>query len=484
MIGFYYFKSTFLLILLMGTVACTILQGFVFASSIYLYRPARLKVLRLSFEGNALIQTIIISMLIAQVYNNMIEGFFTPSGFTIQRNLFFFATLLLAIILCFQKRTFSPLLVAIASFVTLPATEQFIGHKIFPFVFVFVSIFWGLRSIYQLYYYRKELQNNISALSIKQAIDALQTGVLFCDENGEILLINKSMQRLMNILTGETHRNAIEFYKKLQDGRVLYGYTKTELEGQMVYRFPDESAWLFLRRKISTGKAFYYQISAVEVTTQWNTTVQLEIQNATLQKKSDELKSTLANMYNIFKKEEALQAKSRIHDMLGQRIALLVRSLREQGELDMDLLSAFENGLPEELKKPPDEQNITWEFNSLVEIFGGIGVNVIFWGEWPRPQKAAKIILDIIAESSTNAVRHGFCSRITIFCEENEEEWKITIANNGIPPSEAITEGGGIKNMRLKLAEVSGSLTINTNPEFTLYITLPKGFFYDKRIDS
>lgn len=44
--------------------------------------------------------------------------------------------------------------------------------------------------------------------------------------------------------------------------------------------------------------------------------------------------------------EELLRGKGRVHDVLGQRISLLLRALRENKQPDEALLSAFAEGLP------------------------------------------------------------------------------------------------------------------------------------------
>ena len=82
---------------------------------------------------------------------------------------------------------------------------------------------------------------SISSLSIKDAVDSLHTGVLFCKPDGYIVLVNIQMQKLMTVLTGRIHRNSRNFYELLLLGNLLPGCQNTEHEGQIVCLLPDET---------------------------------------------------------------------------------------------------------------------------------------------------------------------------------------------------------------------------------------------------
>ena len=482
MIVFYSLGTAFLLAASMFATACVVTQCLVVIASYYRYLSNKVQVLEALLEITILFQTILISMMMTQVQNNAKSGFLVLISFTFSRWLAFTLICFFVLTMCILKKSPSHILPLLASIATLPVLQQFTGVW-FSALFLASLCFWFLRSIFVGLVYRKELKTGISSLSIKQSLDALHTGIMFCDKNGTILLINQSMQQLMIIFMGKVERNANTFFNRLTQEDVSDGCEKNELEGQMVYRLLDETAWLFLDREIFIDNTPYRQISAVEVTLQWNTAAELSRQNALLKKRSKELEATLENIQAIYKKEAALRTKGRIHDVLGQRIALLVRSLREHGELDMSLLSDFKDGLPSELKEPTGRINTYQELETLIEVFHGIGVSIVFQGKWPQLRRAGRLFLNVITEGATNAVRHGFSTEIIVICKEDAKNWTMSISNNGTISGETITEGGGITNMRRRLSRAGGTLTVLTRPQFTLYIALPKGGFYDENID-
>ena len=473
MIEFYLFGEKFQLAILMVTTFCVIIQSLALVIGWYRYRSGWVKMLENLFEGIILIQTILISMLIAQVRNAEKIDLIISSGFILSRFIVFFIIISIAIMICIVSNNYWSLIVIVASSFTLPAAEQ-ITKKLFPIFYITAIVFFTLRGIYVCILRYKELKTNISNLSVKEAIDALKEGILFCDENGYILLANRTMQRLMFLLTGKIQRNAKQFYEQLSDELIVKNHENFKNEGQLIYRLPDGSSWMFTDTTILIRNKQYRQISAADITQQWNAATQLKQQNTDLKKRSEELKTAIENMKIICREEEMLRAKSRIHDILGQRLALLMRALREHNMPDINLFNIFKNGLPNELKEPPNEIDFKQEITTLSEIFHGIGVMIDFKGEFPKTYKTASFFMEIITEAVTNAVRHGFSTEVKILCEKNEENWMLKITDNGLSVNENISEGGGIGNIRRKISEELGTLYIQVKPNFVLQVFLPR----------
>ncbi len=89
-------------------------------------------------------------------------------------------------------------------------------------------------------------------------------------------------------------------------------------------------------------------------------------------------------------------------------------------------------------------------------------------GELPQDTESAKLFADIAREAVSNAVRHGFASRIAIRLESN----KLIITDNGRGASGEIKEGGGLSGMRHRLEQMGGKLTVNSSPEFEVVAEL------------
>jgi signal transduction histidine kinase len=98
-----------------------------------------------------------------------------------------------------------------------------------------------------------------------------------------------------------------------------------------------------------------------------------------------------------------------------------------------------------------------------------------FVGDLPDAQEGAKLMMNIIREAVTNAVRHGFATVITAEIETDEKGHLLTITNDGQLPARPITERGGLTGMKKRLEPYGGTLMIELDPCFTLKARLPKG---------
>lgn len=52
--------------------------------------------------------------------------------------------------------------------------------------------------------------------------------------------------------------------------------------------------------------------------------------------------------------------------------------------------------------------------------------------------------------------------------------YTVMIRNNGKPPEKTITEGGGLTNLRRRIEKSGGKMTVQSLPEFSLVIDIPK----------
>lgn len=74
----------------------------------------------------------------------------------------------------------------------------------------------------------------------------------------------------------------------------------------------------------------------------------------------------------------------------------------------------------------------------------------------------------------TNAVQHANATEISANIWESEYSYTVMIRNNGKPPEKKITEGGGLTNLRHRIEHSGGKMTVQSLPEFSLVIEMPK----------
>lgn len=426
------------------------------------------------FELSILCEILVFSLLHGQVINGYKNGFILPTGYENIRIFVFLLVLILAIVLWIRTRMRYSLSVIPAVVISLPIVENALGHA-FPWLFIVALIFFLGRSIKICISSIIAIRTNISALSVVSAVDTLRTGVLFCEKDGHTLLSNHQMQNLMIDITGKVFRNSIQFYNMLDSDQYESRYKKTELDGQIIYLLPDGTAWMFTKTDIVLGMKKYVHISAADVTELWTLTTKLQLQGQELRRKSDELKETMKNLHILSKKKEIENAKMRAHDILGQRLTVLLRTIQNEHSIDYDLLTSLSKGLLAELKAEQDETKPYDELKSIQQIFAAIGVDIEFEGDLPDNKEQAGLFVDIIREGSTNAVRHGFATQVNIKVKSIENTYNLTIKNNGHTTSTPITPGNGIGVMRKKVDAQGGNLDIKHHPLFTLSVVLPGG---------
>ena len=80
---------------------------------------------------------------------------------------------------------------------------------------------------------------------------------------------------------------------------------------------------------------------------------------------------------------------------------------------------------------------------------------------------------EIAVECVTNAVRHGYATRVQFHFFQNDC-WRMTVTDNGLPPSGPVREGGGIGGMRRRIDRLGGTLELHTVPRFRIEISVPK----------
>lgn len=352
--------------------------------------------------------------------------------------------------------------------------ENPIGQAL-PWFFISVLIFFLARSIKVCIYSIIAIRTSISSLSVIHAINTLHTGVLFSEDDGHILLSNYQMQNLMIAITGKVFRNAKQFYEVLISDKYESRYKKAELDGKIVYLLEDKTAWMFTKTDIQFMMKNHIHISVADVSNLWDMTVKLQIKEQELIQKSEEIKDRIANLHILSKEKEIENAKIRAHDILGQRLTVLLRIIQNESNPDYELLKSLSKGLLAELKAEQREVGAYDQVKSIQQIFAAIGVEINFEGELPNDTCKALLFVDIIRESATNAVRHGFATQVNIKVELIENEYKLTIKNNGHTTTRPSNLGTGIKVMKKKVFAQGGNFNITYQPCFTLSIVLPGG---------
>lgn len=426
------------------------------------------------FEFAVLLHMLLFVLLIARIRCNWENGFIIPADGGWLRWGAFALLAVLGIIVSIHLRHVWTFLTIGTFSLLLPVTEAYTGQW-FPMFFLFCFVFFTVRSIHVILLRHRELRESLSILSIKEAIDVLHTGVLFASAKGNVLLMNHQMQKLMCVLTGDVRRNCQAFYRLLEQGKCCDICKRLSLPGELAYALPDNTVWRFTMQELSHKKQRYFQLTAADITEQWNLICCLQKQQTALEQRQDQLKNTLEQVQELEKQEARLRIKQQLHDVLGQRIALLLHRLRSEDSPEHAELSGLVEGLLTELTEETLEESPQKQLHSLQQTMSEIGVIVTVNGALPENQKVSVLLVEVLYEAITNAIRHGLAKHITVQMDYDEINFSMTVENDGIQLQKEIREGNGLTEIRRKLAPCRGKLTLETEPGFRFLVSIPKG---------
>ena len=441
-------------------------------------------------ETAVLLHCLIFSMMIARVMVNMHSGIAAPDSHAWLR----YAALALmlapaavcAVQSCFQRRgvlrgAALPLTAVLPAVSTLPFIEDAAGRA-FPFIYCAALLCLLARTAYICVLRRRELRRELSGYSVKRAMDALHTGLLFCTADGGIQLINRRMQKLMLAITGRVRRDGNSLWEMLQIGDTLRRPEPAQLDGHPVYRLDDGSVWMFSRNVLPFYGGKYYQISASDVTERWQLTAALRGQEEQLVQRGQELEAALSALESIRRDEELLRVRGKVHDIMAQRLAVLMQALRSPGSVDEGSLTALADDMLTDARIEAEAGGRAGSFRLLRGVFEALGVKITLTGKPPGEPARAAFFADFTREGVTNAVRHGFATEVEVFCQSGDGGLVISVSDNGLAPAGIISEGGGISEIRRRLKKLGGRLEIETGPHFRLTAVIPNtgGENYDQ----
>ena len=361
----------------------------------------------------------------------------------------------------------------IASFITLPFTEDLSGSS-FAYFYISALVLWFVRSLSTALIGYRVIKLSLSVLSVKNALDSLNTGVVFFEKDGFIILNNIKMQDLMIAITGDIQRNGRHFYEALAVGTVKPNCEITQVEDRIVCILPDKTAWKFNIHELSPGKSKYFQLIATDVSEFRRLNETLTHENEELLRKQKELSETISDLHTLTHQIETQKAKMRAHDVIGERLALLLSYIRGEQNTGFEQLRVFSKDIISDLRNITVKPSPRDEFDSIKMAYGSVGVDVIPDGEIPQDTKTGQIIVDIIREAVANAVRHGFATQINVKIDDLDNSVRLEVTDNGRPLDSAISEGGGITEIRKKARETGGFVVVTTVPQFTLTVELCK----------
>ncbi|MBR6119575.1 MAG: hypothetical protein IKQ04_04565 [Oscillospiraceae bacterium] len=317
-------------------------------------------------------------------------------------------------------------------------------------------------------------KQQITPMSVKAATDSLPDGLCFYLPGGRIVLVNETMQRLCQSLTGDYLANGERFREQLFSDAALPVKRPVTQSGLLVLELPDGAAWAISE---SEGR---YRSSPVRMLTASDVTELLQ-KSASLQKLQAQLAGLNRRLTDYYRdvaalttQKEILSARVRLHDEMGAELLMMQRYLihggpeAERAELEARLRQSlnFLKHQPRALRRDELEQ--------ILETAEQLQLRIVMEGPLPEPSPLRHILATALHECMTNTLRHAGGDELRVKLSHAGERLLVRLTNNGAQPEAPIREQGGLKALRALTEEAGGVMRVQIRPVFAVCLDLPR----------
>ena len=319
--------------------------------------------------------------------------------------------------------------------------------------------------------YRRSLET-LSPASIKQALDNLESGILFADGSGRAVLVNYTMGRLAIELCGSYPQTLSDLTGALA-GRTGTGKVTCIGDEPGLCRFPDGRVWQFRTVPLHEPTlAGFTQTTAREITELYEMNARLEQDNAALRETIRRTQEMAARLTELIPRQEALNLKIRIHNDIGSSLIALSRLLEDGAQEDPETQLAILNRalIPFGSEAPVRPGTFEAARRQAAEM----DVTLLFEGFLPDDPEIERLIAAAARECVTNCVRHAGGRMVRVRITRGGGRFAATITNDGRPPDGPVTEGGGLSALRRSIENAGGTMSLSSAPRFALTMTLPE----------
>ena len=326
---------------------------------------------------------------------------------------------------------------------------HYIDNNKFNTILFLISIILALYIGINIIYERIIKKESLSILSVKNAIDLSDNGIMFLNDKGNIILINVVMKDILK----EYNIND-NYIDNLKEKEIK------EIHNEHILKCLNR-VW---QLKTNNNK----EVIALDITDIYKIQEKTRNQNIEIEENNKKILKTLNNIEEVEKEKKLIKIKNEFHDILGHRLSLFGEYLKQDNinkeEIKFMLDNLFEQFTT--LKSP--EENL----KKLVEVYKVFNINISIIGKLPKNKEVGETFFEIIREAVTNAIIHANSKNIKVVITNSLEKIEMLITNDGIKPNNFINENEGIKGMRRKLKEIGGILIIENEDNFILKIII------------
>ena len=312
-------------------------------------------------------------------------------------------------------------------------------------------------------------KNRITRASIKEAMDNLPVAGCYFTERGTVKLCNRQLYRLFHVMTGRDLQTLSELHEALENS-TDYGIVRAHDGG---YVFPDGRVWHYTEQAVTADNGCQFTESVFTDATELSAAnEELLGDNRELERINQKLQKMYARAEDRIREREYLAFKMRIHDDIGRSLTMIRKML--QGEIptadiekQLKTLSVAAGTLVYTPKANSDDP-----YDRMLLEANELGVEVQLDGMLPMEPLIYELVVSAVRECVTNCVRHAHGSTVTVRVMGLPGGYTVFITNDGERPKGTIAEGGGLANLRRRIEQAGGEMTVSHYPVFVLKLTL------------
>ena len=319
----------------------------------------------------------------------------------------------------------------------------FLMHSINALVIIIsiiLSILILVKGVYEFFY-----DNSVSILSAKNSVDMCDMGIMFLNNEQEIIFMNNMMSLILK-------------YYKINNNYI------NELN-KISFRKLGNVNLIKYNNKVLQLNINDFEVVLTDVTEQYNLEEENEVKNKIIEENNNRILNTISDIEKIERARNLLKIKNEYHDLLGHKLALFSKYLEQNkcNKKDIEFLLNYVYS---------DSKNVFVKLNDMIKMYGLVGINIVLDGKLPLDEDVSNVLFEIIRESVTNAIIHADSKNININIDNDSNNIKVIIVNDGKLPNKIINENEGIKGMRRKLNSIGGNLIIDTSERFVLKVII------------
>lgn len=366
-----------------------------------------------------------------------------------------------------RHRDLDVLLDALPLLLCTPPAATALG-ALWPFALIGVCGYFAAKVLARLWDKADYRVARLERFSPIDALDAMPEGILCVEGDGRVRYMNDAMRTYLTDLGLPTD---IGDFKGIWERMLaLAEFADATPRGA---RLPlTDGRVLYLSRE-AIGNGSSDCIVAYDVTKQEFLDSRLERVGEELERSTAELKVSLQSVQEVAQNQARLCMRSRVHDVIGQRVSILHRHL-EDGQVTDETIEALVPLLNDILVdlRSDDSDDPQASLDAVLSAFELVGVSYEVTGSLPVDVQVAGLFVRVVREASTNAVRHGQAKRVWVRMDQSPGSARLLVENDGLPP-EGVREGGGIRGMQRLAGELGASLAVETSPRFAIRVVAP-----------